>query len=74
MRMMARFFVRIPNPCITLCCSLASHDAAPEHTGTGKEEVLRILCWTDSVCEVLSLQVLELCVCNFSVISHFLYF
>lgn len=29
-RTMAMFFVKIPNPCVTLCCSLASPDAAPE--------------------------------------------
>lgn len=32
-----------------------------KHTGTGKGEFLGILCWTDSVCEVLPLEALKLC-------------
>lgn len=55
---MAMFFMRIPD----LCCSLASHDASPEaHHIRGKGEVLCILYWTDSVGEVLSIWILELC-------------
>lgn len=55
---MAIFFMRKPD----LCCSLASHDASPEaHHITGKGEVLCVLYWTDSVCEVLSIWIPELC-------------
>lgn len=51
------FFIRIPN----LCCSLASHDAAPEAHQHRKRRGLMYLYWTDSVCEVLSVWILELC-------------
>lgn len=49
------FFIRTPN----LCCSLASHGAAPEAHWHRKRRGLRYS--TDSVCEVLSVWILELC-------------